>query len=74
MKAKPIVYDAGSSLNLEVLRQGQLEMFKRTYTTKPIETANSEQELRQITLIDKTVIFDIEISREDFPAISAIVT
>ena len=76
--APPVtIYNAGGGsgkgdLKFSTLARGQYDMYMRTIDRlSDREQAYREQELRQVTVVDKPEKIKITVSREDFPAISA---
>lgn len=71
-----IPYDAGGgsgadTLLLDELSKMQLEMYKRTITLAPSTIVNKEQELRQLSVVEKPLTITVNVARDDFPQVNA---
>eukprot|EP01032_Pedospumella_encystans_P024246 gene24246-27428_t len=72
-----VVLDAGGgsgrqNLTFDTLFEGQCSMYARTLNQQSdFQTAHLEQEKRQLTVVDKPISIYINVSREDFPDVTA---
>ena len=72
-------YDAGggagtSGLSIDALSKLQLEMYQRTITLAPSTVVNREQEIRQLSVVEKHTTIVVNVARDDFPQINADIT